>query len=52
VSKFDYKDKRHAHQIIEYEFTKEFDERMTVKFTPIVNEMKELFDKYSLKLAI
>jgi len=52
VSKFNYKDKHHAHQIIEYEFTKEFDERMTVKFTPIVNEMKELFDKYSLKLAI
>lgn len=39
VSKFAYKDKRHAHQIIEFEMTEEFDKKMSDRYEKIVKEM-------------
>lgn len=46
VAKHKYKDERHAHQIIEFEMTEEFDKRMTDKYQPIVEEMSLLYNKY------
>ena len=48
VSKHDYKDKRHAHQIIEYTFTKELDKKMEDKYKPIIEEMAELHKQFNL----
>lgn len=50
VSKHKYvtaKDKdRHEHQIIEFNFDKEYDEKMIAKYEPIVKSMIELLEKY------
>jgi hypothetical protein len=37
---------RHEHQIIEFNFDKEYDEVMTAKYKPIVEEMIALLDKF------
>lgn len=51
VSKHKYvtaKDKdRHEHQIIEFNFDKAYDENMSAKYWPIVNEMKEMLTKFA-----
>lgn len=51
VSKHKYvtaKDKdRHEHQIIEFNFDKEYDDIMIAKYEPIVNEMKQMLEKFS-----
>jgi len=56
VSKHKYvtaKDKdRHEHQIIEFNFDEEYDKKMLAKYSPIIEEMKEMlqkYDKFSLK---
>lgn len=46
VSKFDYKDKRHAHQIIEFHWTEERKNRMLAKLEPVVEDMKKLYEKF------
>lgn len=46
VSKHEYKDKRKAHQIIEFHWTEERKDKMLTKLEPIVQEMKKLYDKF------
>lgn len=47
VSKYGYKDKRHASQIIEIKNTPEFNKSMEDKFFPIIKEMSDYYKKYN-----
>lgn len=49
VGKFRYKDQRVCNQIIEYVWSDEWDKKMCDKFFPIINEMKELYEKHLSK---
>lgn len=48
VSKHKYKDERVANQTIDFELTKEFDEKMINKRQPVINQMSDMYNKYSL----
>ena len=47
IGKHLYKDGRISNQIFEFKWSKEFDDEMLGLYGPVIDEMKEMFDKYS-----
>ena len=47
IGKHVYKDGRVSNQIFEFKWSKEFDDEMLGLYWPVIDEMKEMFDKYS-----
>lgn len=47
IGKHVYKDGRVSNQTFEFKWSKEFDDEMTGLYAPVIDEMKEMFDKYS-----
>lgn len=47
IWKHRYKDWRVSNQIFDFKWSKEFDDEMTGLYVPVIDEMKEMFDKYS-----
>ena len=46
--KFKYKDGRKSKQVIEFIFTDELDKEMEKKYLPVIEEMKELWNKFNI----
>lgn len=46
IAKHRYKDWLGRCQFIDFDYTEEFEKEMLEKYTPIINEMKELYDKF------
>lgn len=46
IAKHRYKDWLDRSQFIDFEWSEDFDKEMLAKYTPIINEMKELYEKF------
>ena len=46
IAKHRYKDWLDRNQFIDFEWSEDFDKEMLAKYTPIINEMKELYEKF------
>ena len=48
IGKFLYKDERSDHKIIDIDWSDELDQEMTRKFTPTVDKMKDLYNRFGM----